>query len=208
MQYEEELSGNWEEPGVIGSRIEIQDDKITFLWQSGVVLTTTFTAEETEDGCIELQLQQNGLRYAGSDRDYAAVQQLYYQNGKLHYVKLFPITGLSEEVLSLTDRSRYGYVTINDNLLAEVQGTWKDTFSGEAAFTIMGDQMTLDGQTFPIHAAVNRYKNRGEEFAIIHQDPAIHEVGYYIEMIYLNGAIKGYLLVCDAGVHEVTFRPE
>ena len=207
MLFEEELNGNWEEKGVIGSRIEIHDDNIIFLWRSGEVLSTTFSAEQTANGVIELHLSQNGLRYAGSDTDYATVERLYYEGGRPHYSKQFPFSGISEEILTPTDKSRYGYVTINDDLLANVQGTWEDTFTGSQTFTIIGDEMTLDGRTFRIHAAINRYKNRGEDFSIIHQNPAIHEIGYFTEMICQDGAIKGYILVCDAGVHEVVFRP-
>lgn len=207
MNFEEELTGNWEEKGVIGSRIEISNDGIVFLWQSGVVLQTTFTAEETDAGVIELHLAENGLRDTGTASVYATVERLYYQDGKLYYTENFPISGLSEKVMSLTDRSRYGYVTINDDLLANVQGQWEDTFTGHFAFEIVGDQMTMDGTTFRIHAGVNRYRNRGEEFSIIHQDPAVHGVGYFTEMIYKDGAVKAYLLVCDVGMHEVVFRP-
>lgn len=206
MRFDEELTGNWEEPGIIGSRIEISGDSIVILWQSGVVLTTTFTAEEIPDGTIELHLRQNALCYAHSTQAYATVERLYYEGGRLHYVQNFPITGISEQVLTLTDKSRYGYVTINDDLLAEVQGTWEDTFTGDRAFTIVGDEMTMDGSTFRIHAAVNRYKNRGEDFAIIHEDPSVHHIGYFSEMIYRDNQIKAYILVCDAGLHEVTFR--
>lgn len=204
MEYEAVLQGNWEERGVIGSRIEISGSDVVFLWQGGEVLKTVFTAEKHDD-VIELKLKENGLRYASAQSDYASVERVFYENGRLHYIKNFPITGLSEDVMEKTDRSRYGDLRIDDTLLNKIQGKWSDK-SGFTRLTIEKDRLRFDDRVIPIHAAVKAYRSYGEDFAVIAHDPAVHGIGYYSDLVYADGVLKGYILVCDVGMHEVALH--
>ena len=105
MEYEAVLQGNWEERGVIGSRIEISGSGIVFLWQGGEVLKTVFTAEKHDD-VIELKLKENGLRYASAQSDYASVERVFYENGRLHYIKNFPITAVIANAAAATPNAQ------------------------------------------------------------------------------------------------------
>ena len=205
MKPDKQLNGSWEERGVIGDRIEISDNRIVFLWMSGPVLQTTFTIKE-ENGVKELQLARKGLRYQNASSDYGTVERVYFEDGKLHYVKHFPISGLSESVLTPTERSRYGNVTIDDTLLKKVQGTWQEASSGYFSFEIHKDRLKMQKEIYPIHGAVKPATRHGEEFSLIHQDPSRHRLACFEEMVYADGVIKAYMLVCDLGMQEMIFH--
>ena len=56
MKCDKDLNGAYEEPYVIGSRIEIDGSKIIILWRASPVLETSFKIVE-EDGRTELKLK-------------------------------------------------------------------------------------------------------------------------------------------------------
>lgn len=202
-----ELKGNWEQRGVIGTRIEIIDDRITILWMSSPVLTTTFELCDSADGGTELLLNDRGLKNRGYSENYAIVEHLIYNNGQLRFVKNFEISGTSEETLTRTENSRYGNVTIKDELLEKIQGCWIMQGRGSGSFTINGSSLTIGADNFTVRAAVNNgYSSRGEEFAIINRDPAVKGMGYYSEMLCFGDEIRAYIMVCDLGMQELKFR--
>ena len=203
MDIKKMLEGNWEERGVIGTRIEIEGSEIIFLWRSSHVLTTTFKTDLQPDGRIILKLKKNGLRYEyGSD--YATVEELYFLEGKLHCIKNFPISGISEDILMPTDNSRYGNVIIDDKLLDTVQGKWfdKDKFT---EIEISGDTLKYRDQKTRIHAVVNRNGSsiRGEDFKIVDQNAVVDRMFCFEELYCINGSLTGFVLVCDVGMIEV-----
>ena len=104
-----------------------------------------------------------------------------------------------------TDRSRYGDLRIDDTLLNKIQGKWSDK-SGFTRLTIEKDRLRFDDRIIPIHAAVKAYRSYGEDFAVIAHDPAVHGIGYYSDLVYADGVLKGYILVCDVGMHEVALH--
>ncbi len=202
-----ELKGNWEQRGVIGTRIEIVDNRITVLWMSCPVLSTTFEICDSADGGTELLLNDRGLKNKGCSESYATAEHLIYSGGQLRFVKNFDISGLSEETLTRTDNSRYGNVTIKDELLERIQGRWVMQGRGSGAFTIEGSRLTIGADSFTIRAAVNNgYSSRGEDFAIINCDPAVKGMGYYSEMLCFGDEIRAYIMVCDLGMQELKFR--
>ena len=77
------LCGAWEEPGVIGTRLEIGRGALTVLWRNAPVLETPYSLRREEDGRLVLRLRKTGLRYAGAAEDYGAVTALYLLDGKL-----------------------------------------------------------------------------------------------------------------------------
>ncbi len=198
------LAGNWEVRGVIGTRIEIVGNQMTILWQGAEVLKTTFHTQENGQ-TTELLPAEKGLCNPGASKKYADVSRLYYENGRLHLIKDFPISGLSEDILTPTDRSRYGNVIVRDDLLASVQGAWKST-DGYSAFRIEGDRMTINNETFRIHAVIPARQASADGFSVIHQDPAVHHVGFFEEMVFSGDEMIGSLLICDVGIHKVSFK--
>ena len=120
-----ELNGAWEEPGVIGTRIEISGSRLTVLWRNSPVLETKFSTKK-QAGRTDLLPKSRGFRYKSAISDYAELKELYFEDGKLVLIEHFPITGDSETKLEKTDRSRYGDYTIADEALNELKGTWID----------------------------------------------------------------------------------
>ena len=76
------FDGAWEETGVIGPRLEIDGDKVIFLWQASVVLETTFKTIQ-EGGKTVLKLEHNGLRSEGSLDPYAVIKEFYFNGTAL-----------------------------------------------------------------------------------------------------------------------------
>ncbi len=202
-----ELNGAWEERGVFGTRVEIDGKRITVLWQNAPVLETTFQTEESGDGLL-LKLKQNGLRYAGAAGDYAAVKQLIYHDGGLTFTKLFLITGESTEQLSRTENSRYGNYAVVNDVLRDLQGSWKSA-DGFFSVTIRQDEMTLNGEKTKI--CVLRSKDPHEpkgRYVIADRDPSVTDWQGFSRFIYENGVLRANLLVCDAPSKTVVFKKE
>ncbi|MGI6264198.1 MAG: hypothetical protein ACOYJY_01875 [Acutalibacteraceae bacterium] len=196
MLTKKEWIGNWEEPGVIGTRVEIDRGTVTVLWRGGVVLQSGYKAKKDGDG-VCLILKETGLRYAGSDQDYAAVTGLRYENGRLHFAKRYPITGESTDTLALTDRSRYGNVDLVDGeILPRLWGEWRDADGWHTA-VFKNNVLTLNGATFPIRVTRLRGDTAGE-CRVVHADPAVEQIGPFIRLTLRGDTLEGLIVVCDA----------
>ena len=204
-----ELTGSWEEPGVIGTRIEIEKNRVLILWRNGPVLDTTFTVEKTPEGVLRLRLKENGLRYESADSDYASVTDLYWKDGALHYCQLFPISGPSEEILKKTENSRFGnYTDVSRKILPELQGRWKDT-TGYHELRFRGS--ILENGTEKIRVCVlhsNYLKEDDPVYRVVDADPAKYSVFFFGSMDYRNGELTAVIPVCDAPSIDLTFHKE
>ena len=197
------ILGAWEEPYVIGSRVEITDKKVTVLWMGAPVLATAYTAKPKEDGSIRLLLKKNGLRYESSVSDYAAVTSLSYRDGALTLVEDFPISGIKKTVLKPTDRSRYGdYDDVTDEFLPALQGQWREK-DGNGMLTFKKNRLTLYERTLLIR--VIRERNGSGQLKIVNEDAGKHGVECFEEMTFSGDAIRAVYLVCDEGTHSVFF---
>lgn len=204
MRIPSELNGYWEEPGVIGTRIEIRGSRILVLWRNSPVLDTRFTVERAEEGRLYLRLKSTGLRYEGADRDYATVTGLYLADGRLHFEKDFPITGKSEEILAKTDNSRYGNVTVVDKeILPELKGTWKDEHDFYT-LTFQGNKLTVLDYTVKIHVVRGNGETGG--YRIVNQDPSKREIPPFFTLEYLGDRIEGRPLILDAPPVTIVFH--
>ena len=198
-----ELTGAWEVPGVIGTRIEIDGKKLTVLWRSSPVLETTYAAEQS-DGCVELKLKKSGLRYAQSDSDYAEMRSIIYRDGALEITEYFPISGESRDTLKRTDNSRYGNYDIADDILREMQGTWRET-EGRHEIVIKKDVMSFDGEKRRIHILKSR-SSYGSPYIIADHDPSVDEWHGMSRFEYVNGVLTTRIRVCDAPTIELYFK--
>ena len=182
--YISELTGAWEEPGVIGTRVEIDGSSFTVLWRNAPVLETSYTAEE-RDGAVLIKLEKTGLRYRNDVKDYAEVTGVSVRDGKLELRKHFPITGESTETLSRTQNSRYGNYDIVDGLLDAIQGEWKDE-NGFFTLKIEGNKLNLNERKTTVHMLSSR--PTGEIF-IADSDPSVYEWQGLSRFRYVNGVI-------------------
>ncbi|MBO4452534.1 MAG: hypothetical protein J5793_01230 [Clostridia bacterium] len=203
-----ELQGAWEERGVVGTRIEIEGKKLTVLWQGSPVLETSFSVSKGENGVLNLDLKETGLRYKGDNRDYAQVTAITFENGRLIYDHRFPITGDSREILDKTANSRFGDFDIADGVLKELSGKW---YGKEFPDTLIfkKDTLTINGETRKIHALTcdTGYLAPGE-YLIADADPGRHSIFRYAEMRFRAGVIDAVIPVCDAPSFHVTFTRE
>ncbi len=101
------LDGAWEPKGYIGPRVEISGNKLVRLWMNSPVLETKFSVIE-KDGRTELKLENNELRYSGSAKAYATVEECRVEGDAIVFTDFFPITGKSTEERYRTEKSRYG----------------------------------------------------------------------------------------------------
>jgi len=192
------LDGAYEEPGVIGTRIEIEGDRITILWRNTPALETTFRTKQT-DGGLELRLAETGLRNRGDERVYATVTRLLLHDDTLEFERDFPISGPSKDTLKKTELSRYGNVTIVDEVLNELQGEWVSA-DGNAFFglTFRGNEMTFrDGRKTTVHA-VRPNGSPNAPIRIIDADPSVYEWHGFGNMTYEDGTVRCSMFVCDA----------
>jgi hypothetical protein len=202
-----ELTGAWEERGVIGTRIEIKRRKLTVLWRNSPVLCTGFKAKKAENG-YELELAERGLRYKGSNSDYASVTRLFYAEGRLTFEELFPITGPSTTVLTATKFSRYGDYTVCDKVLKELQGRWKEEY-GSFELVFRKDTLELFGKTIKIHALHSNYEHTPErEFLIVDADPSKYELYGMTRLTYDGDTLRSSMIICDAPPHNMVFTKE
>ena len=197
------LEGAWEEPGVTGSRIEIEKDKLTVLWRGGVVLETKFNAEQDGDAVV-LKLAQNGMRYKGDAKDYATVTDIRFDGDSLIFEEDFPISGKSVSKLKKTEKSRYGNVKIIDGeILRELGGKWISD-SGYCEMSIKGNILELDGRKIKIHVVLDALPDG--PFGIIDDDPSKSGIGYFYSVRYNGEVIKAVVPVCDAPSITEIFR--
>ena len=201
-----ELNGAWEEPGVIGTRIEIEGNKIVVLWRSAPVLTTTFRVKAGEEG-DELLLKHAGLRYEHAASDYASVTGLVYRDGVLTLTEDFPISGISVSRFKKTENSRYGAFDAADERLGELAGVWKEK-GGYLTLTVKGDVMDLDGKQARIHLLRNRSDPPGAPLFIRDADPSVFEWSGIDRLTYDGERITGYRRICDAPSEFLVFEKE
>ena len=203
----EKLNGAWEEPGVIGTRIEIDGDDVTILWRNSPVLQTTFKTA-SEDGGTALILSENGLRYAGGAADYGKVTRLWHHDGKLEFTEHFPVTGESKIILKKTENSRYGNFDVANDLLEALQGDWKST-DGFFEMTICGNVMTARGRKTKIVVLSPKGAHRGG-YIIADEDPSKYELDALgLSRLEYDGArLTARMQVFDAPSYTVTFIRE
>ncbi len=207
-KHEAALNGAWEEPGVIGTRIEIDGTNLTILWRNAPVLETTFRISEKDDG-LELIPKENGMAYSTDEKPYATVTRLFWHDGNLEFDELFPISGPSSQTLKKTMNSRYGNVTICDEVLEELQGRWVEVNGGEYfRISFRGDRMTLtDNGTRAVHAVrPNGYASMAGGVMIIDADPSVYEWRGLGNMTYDGAVIRLQMFVCDAEPMFLTFK--
>ncbi|MBO4501469.1 MAG: hypothetical protein J5760_04430 [Clostridia bacterium] len=207
MKLEKELTGAWEERGVIGTRLEFKKNELTVLWRNTPVLVTKFKVKETEDG-YELELKKNGLAYPDSAKEYASVTRVCYRKGRLLFEELFPISGPSKATLDKTEYSRYGNYTVRDEVLKELQGKWVDT-NRHFDLEFKGDTLFLDGRNIKVHVLHANYESTPENlFIIADADPSNYELFFMSRLEYNGDVLQSHLLVCDAPSVQLTFRRE
>ena len=201
-----ELNGNWEERGVIGTRIEISNGKITILWRNLPTLTTSFSVEK--DGtALVLKLKDKKLRHMPSGEEYAEVARLSYEDEKLTFKEIFPISGVSSAVLTKTENSRYGnYSIVDKTIFPLLNGEWTDE-SGSYNLKISRGKLTLNGETIKIHVLKSNYEyTPTNEYKIVDEDPSKYEVLYLSHMTFRAGKITATIPVCDAPSIDVVFH--
>lgn len=198
------LNGAWEEPGVIGTRIEIEGNKIVLLWRGAPVLTTTFRVKAGEEGDA-LLLRRTGMRYEHAASDYAAVAGLVYRDGVLTLTEDFPISGPSVTRLRKTENSRYGNFDEVDGRLGELAGVWKEQ-GGALTLTVKGDVMDLDGKRARIRLLRSRSDPPGAPLTIRDADPSVFEWSGIDRLTYDGERITGFRRICDAPSQLLVFE--
>ena len=198
-----DIQGNWEERGVIGSRVEIEDSNIVFLWRGGPVLETTFKVVENGDGSLTLKLAKTGLRYKGDTKDYASIADMTYADGKLTMTEYFPITGESKSVLSKTENTRFGNYDFADEKLEWLRGAWVDE-RGYNNVVFDNDKMTINGETIKVHVLKPRW-NDGDNYLIRNADPSRELPSGLSTLEIKGGRLLGRIIVCDAPFIPLVF---
>lgn len=201
-----ELEGAWEEPGVIGTRIEIYNSMLTVLWLNSPVLETRFKVKKSGER-MEILPKSRGFRYKNDISDYAELKELYYENGTLTLLEYFPITGDSTTKLKKTDRSRYGNYVIADEAISELQGTWRD----ENCFiplVFKGNVMYLNKNKIKIHLLRADGENASEGLRIVDVDPSVYNWDGLFDFVYDGVKITALLDVCDASPIRFVFRKQ
>ncbi len=200
-----ELNGAWEEPGVIGRRIEIDSDKIVILWRGSPVLETKFRSVKREDYST-LYLQQNGLRYKNANYEYAQIKEIKFINDTLEIKEQFPISGESKATLKKTSNTRYGDYDIDDSILEEIKGIWKSQ-DGYFEIKINNDELSLNGKKTNIHILRSRSEYEpSNRYIIADVDPSVDGFQGFTRFIYENGILSTTMIVLDAGTIEYIFQ--
>ena len=201
-----ELEGAWEEPGVIGMRIEIYNSFLTVLWRNSPVLETRFKVKKNGER-IEILPKSRGFRYKNDISDYAEMKGLCYEGGTLTLIEHFPITGDSTTELKKTDRSRYGNYIIADEALCELQGAWRD----ESCFlplVFKGNVMYLNDKKIRIHLLRADDRNATAELRIVDVDPSVYKWDGLFDFVYDGTKITAQFDVCDASPIRFVFRKQ
>ncbi len=196
-----ELEGAWE-PNYVGPRVEIEGDRFIRLWNGGVVLDTTFTAERDGDAIL-LHLADTAMRYTPDDRPYATMTSCRWENGTLTLTDDFPITGESSDTLLPTTKSRYGDVTILDDVLPLLAGDWEDDTG--LSLRIEGDRMLCGGDAAEVIAV--RYNwDSSERIFLIDRDPSRHGLFGFSEVRVFGDSLFATIPIMDApGPVELVF---
>ena len=197
-----DLNGAWEEPGVIGTRVEIEGSSINILWRNSTVLLTTFETAE-KDGGVELILKDKGLCDARPE-PYATIQRLFVKDGKMSFVKLFSISGESTEVLKKTDQSRYGDVTVVNDILPELEGKWS-AGSKFNEFSIKDGVLYVYDRKVKLIAVRRSYDG---ETVIRDEDASKYDFGMYRFFEYRDSKLYTSMIIYDAPQIQLTFTKE
>ena len=193
------FDGAWEETGVIGPRLEIDGDKVIFLWQASVVLETTFKTIQ-EGGKTVLKLEHNGLRSEGSLDPYAVIKEFYFNGTALVTVTDFRFSGVCETKFHLTNHSRYGNVTlVNDEYLPQLSGVWESKYTD---LIFEGDKLSIchHGITKPereLTIVCARRNNAQCKVDILDKDPSKHNIGEFYSVVFSGGKLTACIDVCD-----------
>ena len=203
----EELNGAWEEPGVLGTRIEIGGRKLTVLWRNAPVLETTFRLGKGSEG-RELILKKRGLRYPDAGADYAEITGLRYLDGTLTLTEHVPITGESRTAMKKTEHSRYGNYSVENEILKELRGTWKSG-DGFRTLAFRGDEMSLGDFRTRVCVLRSRdpYAPPGR-YLIADRDPSVFGWQGFDRFVYEGGVIRGQMMICDARPAVVEFTKQ
>ena len=205
------LDGAWEPKGYIGPRVEIKGNELVRFWMGAPVLKTEFTEEKQGEKTV-LHLEKTALSYEGSSSSYATVKECYVQNGGMTFIDDFPITGESTDTLYPTQNSRYGNVTIVDEMaLPLLQGTWKQT-DYDCRLRFFGNVMSFGlGKNFTDKTkivTVTRNWEKGDRIYVINENPARSDIGHYEGMYLEAGVLHAYIPVCDAQPVMLSFIKE
>ena len=202
MEEKKILDGAWEEPGVIGTRIEIEEPTITVLWRNAPVLITTFQKKELENS-IELKLKDKNLCYEKDSSPYARIEKIVYQDEKLNIVEYFPITGESHTTLKRTNNSRYGNYEIVDEILEELEGIWRDK---DEFYNVefIKNEFILNGKKTKVHVLhSNSFQETIKEYKIVDEDPSKWGIFHFHDLEYLNGNLVATEMIYDAGPQKI-----
>ena len=197
------LNGAWEEPGVIGTRIEINGRRLTVLWRSAPVLQTTFRVANGPEGLV-LRPAQNSLCYAGESKPYAVMTGLVYRDGTLVMDEQFPISGASRRELKPTRNTRYGGYTVDDRGLAILQGTWRDE-QGFFTLTFAGNTLHTGRRTVKVHTLRPLDDASGQWYKVADEDPAVTGWDGLEHLILEGDRLTGCIPVCDAPAIDLVF---
>ena len=199
------LYGAWEERGVIGTRIEIEKKTVTVLWRGAPVLVSGYTVREDGEK-LTLILKQNGMRYEHSTSDYAAVTELFEENGKLTFRELFPISGPSETVLTKTENNRYGnYEIVTNECLPLLAGSWKDD-RGFYFMTFNKDILSIGGEKKKI--VLLKSRNYPSEIIVHAEDPSADMIDGLTNIVLRGDVLFATIPVCDAPSLELRFTKQ
>ncbi len=205
---EDGLNGAWEEPGVIGVRIEISEPDLLYLWRNSPALETKFK-KSFEDGDVVLNLDKTGLRNTPGEEPYAEITEIRINGGNMNIKEEYKIAGASELVLRRTKNSRYGNYRIRDDLLSEIQGEW--TGGEYHDLSVNGDVLTLgyEKRKVKIHLleANSKYSDN-MIFEIRDADPSKYTFGEYGRLEYIRSSrqIVGYMFICDGPTAIIRFE--
>ncbi len=201
------FDGAWEEKGVIGPRVEIDGDRLVYLWQASVVLETRFDIVQ-DGGKTILKLEHNGLRNSGSLDPYAVINECYYDGSALVFVDDYRFSGESTVKMYPTKNSRYGNVTlVNDEILPLVQGKWESkytdlTFKDDHLFISSHDDGTTECELSIVCARSN---SSPDKVSILDKEPSRHSIGSFYSLTFTGGVLTGMIEVCDDKPIIVTF---
>ncbi|MBQ3865957.1 MAG: hypothetical protein II776_03565 [Clostridia bacterium] len=165
----EALFGAWEEPGVIGTRVEIDRECAVVLWRGAVVLNSPYILRK-EGEALRLVLRKTGLRYPRAASDHGSLTGLVFTGDSLRVTKCFPVTGESEEILRKTDHTRFGNFAEAPEILPLLAGGWTD--GDYLRLTVEKGCAVLDGERHP--ATVLRSLSDGRLF-LADKDPTVTE---------------------------------
>ena len=202
-----DLQGAWE-PGHYGPRVEIAGDTYTQLWQAAPVLETRFRTRREGEKLL-LLLERDGLRYAGSEKDYARVKAVWLENGALTVLEDFPITGESSEVLQPTRNSRYGNADPADELLPLLEGEWRCD-EADMGFRIRDGRLYFHPEGLGEQGTpVILLRTRGDPMSTAElrdRDPAVRGLGMFGRMTLEGNVILAQVFICDGPTRELRFR--